>query len=133
MIPTLAVLGARPSLLENILFIVAGFAFVLIVLAILSIVTSVIGALCTRLIKDPKLEQKTKARAQSSQPTPAATKQVAGIKADEDIPEHIIALIATATHIALEGRPQRIVSIRGSGQGWAQEGRREIFSSHRVR
>jgi hypothetical protein len=30
-------------------------------------------------------------------------------------------------------RAHRVVSVRSTGPGWAQEGRRQIFSSHRVR
>ncbi|MBD5780292.1 OadG family protein [Pelagicoccus sp. NFK12] len=130
MIPTIAAFGAKPTVMENVSFIVIGFLFVLVVLATLSIVTSLIGVLCTRLIKEPETKK-------SPPPAPAAPvapkAQSEGIETEGDIPEHIIALIATATHVILKGRPQRIVSIKGSGQGWAQEGRREIFSSHRVR
>ncbi|MBK1880574.1 OadG family transporter subunit [Pelagicoccus mobilis] len=134
MISTIAALAAKPTVLENVSFIVGGFVFVVVVLATLSIVTSLIGVLCSRLIKEPTAEQKPAPQAApAAKPAAAATKQVNGIEADEDIPAHVIALIAAATHVILEGRPQRIVSIRGTTQGWAQEGRREIFSSHRVR
>lgn len=127
MIPTIAAFAAKPTVTENVSFIVIGFLFVLAVLAILSILTALIGFICARLIKEPE-PKKAKA------PAPAApATQTGGIKTDGDIPEHVIALIATATHVILKGRAQKIVSIRGSGQGWAQEGRREIFSSHRVR
>lgn len=128
MIPTIAALAAKPTLMENVSFIVIGFLFVLFVLGTLAIVTSVIGALCTRLIKEPAAKPAA-APAAPAKPTPRAD----GIVTDGDIPEHIVALIATATHVILQGRAQKIVSIRGAGQGWAQEGRREIFSSHRVR
>ncbi len=133
MIPTIAALAAKPTVLENVSFIVIGFLFVVVVLATLSIVTSVIGVVCAKLIKDES-EVATKAApapAPAAEPTPAP--RADGIETDGDIPEHIIALIATATHVILKGRPQKIVSIRGRGQGWAQEGRRDIFSSHRVR
>jgi Na+-transporting methylmalonyl-CoA/oxaloacetate decarboxylase gamma subunit len=130
MIHIIAAIAAKPTVLENGSFIVIGFLFVLTVLTTLSIVTSLIGVLCTRLIKEPESKK-------STAPAPAAPAKAApradGIETDEDIPEHVIALIATATHVALKGRAQKIVSIKGSGQGWAQEGRREIFSSHRVR
>lgn len=129
MIPTIAALAAKPTVLENVSFIVIGFLFVVVVLATLSIVTSVIGVVCSRLIKSETEEAPKAAPA----PAPAATPRADGIETDGDIPEHIIALIATATHVILKGRPQKIVSIRGRGQGWAQEGRRDIFSSHRVR
>lgn len=133
MIPTIAALAAKPTVLENVSFVVIGFLFVIVVLATLSIVTSVIGVICSRLIKqEPAVAAKA-----TPEPTPALAPapapKVDAIETDGDIPEHIIALIATATHVILKGRPQKIVSIRGASQGWAQEGRREIFSSHRVR
>ncbi len=128
MIPTIAAFAAKPTLTENISFILIGFLFVLVVLAALSIVTTLIGVLCTRLIKEPAAKKPAAAKAPAA-PEPRAD----GIQTDGDIPEHIIALIATATHVILKGRPQKIVSIRAGSQGWAQEGRREIFSSHRVR
>ncbi|MBC2605660.1 OadG family transporter subunit [Pelagicoccus albus] len=125
-----AALAAKPTFAENVSFIIVGFLFVLFVLGVLSLITTCIGALCTRLIKDePKAKPAAKpAPAAAPAPAPASS-----IQKDDDIPEHIVALIATATHIALQGRPQKIVSIRSMGQGWAQEGRREIFSSHRFR
>lgn len=126
MIPTIAAFAAKPTVAENISFIVIGFLFVLVVLATLSIVTSLIGVACQKLIKEPVV---VATAAPAAKPAPRAD----GIETDGDIPEHVIALIATATHVILEGRAQKIVSIRGSSQGWAQEGRREIFSSHRVR
>lgn len=134
MIPTLASLAAKPTVLENVFFVVVGFVFVVVVLATLSILTSVIGVICSRLIKDPAAKQKAEARtAPRPTPAPQAPSQASAPQAEDEIPDHIIALISAATHVILEGRPQRIVSIRGTGQGWAQEGRRAIFSSHQVR
>jgi hypothetical protein len=45
----------------------------------------------------------------------------------------LVAVIAAAVHSVIGDRAHRIVSIRPGGPGWAQEGRRQIFSSHRVR
>ncbi|MDQ8180109.1 OadG family protein [Pelagicoccus sp. SDUM812005] len=129
MIPTLAAIAAKPTVLENVSFIVTGFLFVLVVLATLSIVTSLIGVLCTRFIREPEPPKKAVVPGPATPSTPTRRE----IDADDDIPDHVIALIAAATHVILKGRPQKIVSIRGNSQGWAQEGRREIFSSHRVR
>ncbi|MFW6217492.1 MAG: OadG family protein, partial [Verrucomicrobiota bacterium] len=51
---------------------------------------------------------------------------------DADDPRRV-AVIAAAVHSVIGDRPHRVVSIRSTGPGWAQEGRRQIFSSHRVR
>ena len=47
----------------------------------------------------------------------------------------LVAAISAAVHTVLKGRPHRITSIKVvEGQpNWAAEGRREHFSSHRVR
>lgn len=49
-------------------------------------------------------------------------------------PEVLHALIAAAVHCAFEGRA-RVVSVQAlhSDPSWAREGRRDIFSSHRIR
>ncbi len=45
----------------------------------------------------------------------------------------MVAVITAAVHASLEG-PARIVSIsRGSDTAWSSEGRRSIYSSHRIR
>lgn len=49
------------------------------------------------------------------------------------LPEHLAALITAAVHVTLAGRAHRIVRIEPASNGWAREGRRETFSSHRIR
>lgn len=65
-------------------------------------------------------------------PAPAATPVAA---ADSGPTPQLVAAISAAVHIALKGRRHRISSIQLSQTqtGWAVEGRREHFSSHRVR
>jgi len=48
-------------------------------------------------------------------------------------PDHLPVLIAAAVHMALEGLPHRILHIEPTSSDWATEGRRDIFSSHRIR
>lgn len=119
---TLAALSAKPTFLENTSFIIVGFLFVIIVLSALSLVTALIGAVFKRAVVEQPIV-KPKAAVAVSAPPPS----------EDTIPEHIVALITAAAHVALKGRPNKIVNIRGASQHWAQEGRREIFSSHRVR
>lgn len=53
--------------------------------------------------------------------------------ADAAVPDHLPVLIAAAVHMALEGFPHRILHIEPASSDWATEGRRDIFSSHRIR
>lgn len=125
----LASLAPHPSFMENTSFIISGFVFVLAVLAILSVLTVVIGKTIQQLTT-----KKPAANTAASVATPPAAPVPVKPSVPGDLPEHVLALITAATHVVLEGRPQRIVGVRQVGVGgWAQEGRREIFSSHRIR
>lgn len=127
--------------------VVVGFAFVMIVLALLALVTASIGAVFRRY--DAKIEAKAEtavaaaveaakfaAPASSATPapassaTPTAASQPESSDADDPV---LMAVLAAAVHSVIGDRAHRIVSIRPGGPGWAQEGRRQIFSSHRVR
>ena len=128
-----------------------GFVFVLAVLLLFSIVTAILGAifkqgpaihngiynsLCAFLPKGfveaflpaPEVREPTthlKAPRGPSLPTPAGSVP--------DVEPELVAVIAAAVHLTLH-EPVRVVAIRpASESGWAAEGRRQIFSSHRVR
>lgn len=91
-----------------------GFVFVVSVLTLFSGITAAMGAVFQKLEKKPL------------EPVP--------VPVVEDDSE-LVAVIAAAVHTALHA-PVRIVSIKAarSSEGtWAAEGRRQIFSSHRVR
>lgn len=118
-LPILASLAAKPSLWESIEFILEGFVFVLVVLAILGILTTAIGALFKRF--EPK-------------PVPAPVKQVTPAmpevsEADKNLP----AVIAAAVYTVMGDKPHRILQIRPADDTWAREGRRSILGSHKVR
>jgi len=53
----------------------------------------------------------------------------------EKLPPELVAVLAASVQVALKGRRHRVVSITQttSTSNWAAEGRREHFSSHRVR
>lgn len=107
--------------------VIVGFLFVMIVLSALTAMTFLLGAIFSRLASRATEIQKT-TLALANPPdanTPAET-------LDEEDPA-IIAVIAAAVHSVVGDRAHRIISVRSSGPGWAQEGRRQIFSSHRVR
>lgn len=109
---------------EDLELIGVGFLVVMGVLMSLWGICALIGRLFHLV------EQKQAARAAAactSAPAPAAS---SGIP-----PAHLVA-IAAAVHEALEGRRHRIVSVHAPAHdstAWAQEGRVEQFSSHRVR
>lgn len=121
-----------------------GFIFVLVVLALLAMVTAALGAIFIRF--DARLNAKV-AAAVAAQAKTASTADPealdyedsvapapapASVTSEEEDPA-LIAVIAAAVHSVIGDRAHRIVSIRPGGPGWAQEGRRQIFSSHRVR
>lgn len=128
--------------------VVVGFLFVMVVLSLLSAITSAIGAFFAKqAARDAAraaeaLKNGAPAMATVAQAAPAAT-QVATASAanpnaaaepvaDEDDPV-LLAVITAAVHSVIGDRAHRIVAVRPGGPGWAQEGRRQIFSSHRVR
>jgi Na+-transporting methylmalonyl-CoA/oxaloacetate decarboxylase gamma subunit len=119
--------------------VIVGFLFVVIVLALLAAVTSAIGAFFIKsaardAAKAAKAAEKAaNASAQRSvTPSPSTDSGTGEPSATGDDPA-LLAVIAAAVHTMMGDRAHRVVSVRSAGPGWAQEGRRQIFSSHRVR
>lgn len=123
-----------------------GFTFVMVVLALLAMVTALLGAVFSRA--DAKAAAKSAALAaeaaakiaamgaSAAAPAAAATPAAAPASTPEANNQEdpaILAVVAAAVHSVIGDRAHRIVSVRPGGPGWAQEGRRQIFSSHRVR
>ncbi len=50
----------------------------------------------------------------------------------QDIPPHILAVIAAAVHVSVQ-QPHRIVKVSSHATTWAIEGRRDHFQSHQFR
>lgn len=126
--PLLAKLPAHPVFSDALNFILTGFFLVIGALLILSGLIAMIGAWFK--------SRDTKAKAapvppRLDPPLPDASPGVPVVSSSE--PPHLAALIAAAVHVALEGQPHRVIHIEPVSVGWAREGRREIFSSHRVR
>ncbi|MDQ8207798.1 OadG family transporter subunit [Coraliomargarita sp. SDUM461003] len=120
--------------------VVVGFLFVMIVLALLAAVTSCIGAFFIKqAARDAAKAAQAAEKAAASKPaaaaTPAASAAASSAPAVDEEAEDpaILAVIAAAVHSVMGDRAHRVVSVRSTGPGWAQEGRRQIFSSHRVR
>ena len=126
--PILAKLSAHPAFADAFTFILTGFILVIGALLVLSGLISLIGKAFRMQ------EAKAKGKVAASVPAPVAKGASAPASASApqtDIP--LPALIAAAVHVALDGQPHRVVHIEPVSIGWAREGRREIFSSHRVR
>ncbi|WPJ96666.1 OadG family transporter subunit [Coraliomargarita algicola] len=124
--------------------VVVGFLFVMIVLALLAAVTSCIGAFFIKqAARDAAKAAEAAQKASEANSKPAANSSVsttsapaaapAAVEADDSEDPALLAVIAAAVHTVIGDRPHRVVSVRSTGPGWAQEGRRQIFSSHRVR
>lgn len=111
--------------------VVVGFLFVVLVLALFSAVTSIMGALFSK--KAAKEAAKVATAAQpAAEATSGSSGGAASANRDEEDPA-LMAVIAAAVHTVIGDRPHRLVSVRSAGPGWAQEGRRQIFTSHRLR
>jgi Na+-transporting methylmalonyl-CoA/oxaloacetate decarboxylase gamma subunit len=122
----LAFLPAQPSLSESIAFQLNGLIVVFIALG------SIWGLLeCMGWIFRRAAAAKITAAASTAASTPVATPAPATA---EDA-GRLIAIISAAIHVTLAGRSHRIVSVTHSAehQDWSREGRRQIFSSHKVR
>jgi len=123
----IASISLHPSMGEAASFILVGFLFVSIVLLVLAGVTSAIGLLF-KGVGQPKPKPAPVPAASAPSPPEAAS----GEPMDEEEARRMAAVVAAAVHTVM-GAPHRIVSIRPTQGGWAQEGRRSIFSSHNVR
>lgn len=113
--------------------VIVGFLFVLIVLALLAAVTSTIGAFFIKqAARDAaKAAEAAQKAAQNKAAAPRTASPAESAEGGDD--PAALAVIAAAVHSVVGDRPHRVVSVRSAGPGWAQEGRRQIFSSHRVR
>jgi len=107
--------------------IVTGFGWVVVTLLILCFATIVVAKLL------PKPQVTPKKTVSAPKPSPASpVEPVASPEMSGSIPAHHVAAIAAAV-FATMGSSARVVSIQTGAGGWAQEGRRQIFQSHRVR
>lgn len=124
--------------------VVLGFLFVLVVLALLAAVTALIGAFFTRQAAREatraarsagEAAEKAAAAGTAASAPGAGAAAAPEPEAEPPVAENprLLAVVAAAVHTVFGERPHRIVSVRQSRTGWAQEGRRQIFSSHRVR
>lgn len=123
-------LAAAESLTEHPAAILLGFVFVVLVLGVLALVTSLLG----RIFIAHEQKQKAAAAALAAAPPVAPTAETPGHPADDGIEASRITAVIAAAVYATWGSGHRILSVhtRPGASGWAAEGRREIFSSRRV-
>ena len=128
--PLLAKLPAHPLFSDALNFILTGFVLVIGALLVLSGLIAATGA----YFKSREAENLRKRQARKvAVANPLAEVPAAPSSAGEADSPALAAVIAAAVHVALEGQAHRVIHIEPTGVGWAREGRREIFSSHRVR
>ncbi|GHC05575.1 OadG family transporter subunit [Cerasicoccus arenae] len=125
----IASLPAHPSIGENMTFIVVGFLFVTFVLLTLAGVTQMISL----LFRQADNAKKKPAPATTQQPNVSTSVETTPEAEDASLDPLTAVVIAAAVHAIIGEKPHRILNIRPSSHGWAQEGRRAIFTSHKVR
>jgi Na+-transporting methylmalonyl-CoA/oxaloacetate decarboxylase gamma subunit len=113
--------------------VVVGFSFVFIILLILSYTTSVLGKFFARIPVEKASSPVVAKTATALEKSPVSSDETGNDLYINESNPHLIAVIAAAIHCAVDGRRHRIVSIHASNTDWAAEGRRQIFSSHKVR
>lgn len=107
--------------------VMLGFLFVIFVLSLLSGITGVMGFLFARRAAVVAGEIAARLETVAANPKVAAPSENQAIAENDPV---IHAVIAAAIHSVIDNGRGRIVSVRpSSGGGWAQEGRRQIFSS----
>ena len=94
-----------------------GFIFVMVVLALLAMVTSAIGAIFIRFDAKAAAKSATAAAAAALAPTPTLPEAL-----DDEPDPALIAVITAAVHSVIGDRAHRIVSIRPGGSGAIQKG-----------
>lgn len=124
--------------MDSIVFILSGFAVVLLALGVLWSVSALIGHIFVKVCSDRPAGAASAAAAghigASTAPSPPSPLSSPSSSA-RTIPAAHLAAISAAVAEITHGRG-RVVSVLAPAQvftNWAQEGRTEQFSSHRVR
>ena len=115
MLPLLFALKEYPSLNDNLLFILTGFLLVCIVLGVLVFISNGISFFYSG--KKWRLD-------------PHAP--IASTLIPQKMKSQEVAVVAAAVHMLIR-HPHQIVSIQLRPPRWAEEGRRAIFESHKLR
>jgi Na+-transporting methylmalonyl-CoA/oxaloacetate decarboxylase gamma subunit len=126
-LPPLGFLPEYPTVLETLGYQVVGLAVVFTALGLIWLLLEAMGMWFRRAAVRAAQPAATPAIPPPAAPEPSQP-------APPDKPP-VAVIIAAAVHTALGGRRHRVVSITAAPdhQAWSVEGRRHIFSSHKVR
>lgn len=116
------------DLVDELEFILSGFSVVLTALAMLWLVSAIMGLAFSAIGRRHE-------RALSAAPAVALSTSAPAPAIEAGIPAAHVAAISAAVAVLTSGRG-RVVSVAAPGHvsaAWAREGRTEQFSSHRVR
>jgi len=124
--PFLAALPEHPGLGDSIAFQFNGMLVVFIALGLIWAAMALLGLFFKR--RPAPLPVPTPARpATAASPVPPAP------TAPAPLPPEVVVAITAAVHATLRGSFRIHAIVPVTGQDWAQEGRRQLFSSHQVR
>ena len=118
MMPLASSLPAHPGLAQNLQYQLTGVLVVVFTLGALALMVWLLGKIFAR------------AGAREEKAAPPAVADAGG-----EIPGPVLAAVAAAVSVALEGRHFVIydVSAAGGTSRWSAEGRRAIYRSHKLR
>lgn len=131
-IPPLAFLPEHPTVLETLGYQAVGLIVVFTALGLIWIMLETMGAWFRRLAARPA---KLAVAPAITAAAPAAPSEALAKDGPSQSEPPVAVIIAAAVHTVMRGRRHRIVSITTAPehQAWSVEGRRHIFSSHKVR
>lgn len=138
-LPPLAFLSEYPTMLETLGYQAVGLIVVFTALGLIWIMLEAMGAWFRRLAARPA---KAAPAAAAPATAPVSLPRPVGVALAKDGPiapattePPLAVIIAAAVHTVMRGRRHRVVSITPAPehQAWSVEGRRHIFSSHKVR
>lgn len=129
-LPPLAFLPEYPTVLETLGYQAVGLIVVFTALGLIWLMLEAMGAWFRRLAARP-----AKPAAAPAAATPASPPPEPAAVALAAVEPPLAVIIAAAVHTVMRGRRHRVVSITPAPehQAWSVEGRRHIFSSHKVR
>ena len=144
--PLLAVLPEHPKFGESLVYQFNGLVVVFIALGLIWVMMEALGAVFKRVeaIHSARIPAPALATAPALMPEPVTSAAPvpaplpdsvqAALPSEETISATTYAIIAAAVHVAL-GRDHHVVAITLAPEAldWSHEGRRAIFTSHKVR
>lgn len=129
-LPVLAIAERLQNMIDQAEFQVVGMLVVFSCLGFLALILGVSGSLASAMDKRKATAAKAAVSAKVSSPAASVTGAVVP-KVTGPVPSDLVAVIAAAVHVSLDGLNHRIVMIKPSSTGYGASGRAEIFASRR--